>query len=333
MILVSLGAEAGGWQQPPGVFSLRLALKPGVCRVENARVMTRDPRAADDQGQSSPSPDMQSTALTTGEEGGEAEDEYLEAFLESDREEEEDEANDTEVLGNELETDPGELALCRAESAKRTAPIEAGEHVVAQGECFTQIAFRAGFHPDTLWKHAANADLRKKRKNPHVLMAGDTVVVPEKQPGNASCGTEESHLFRRKGVPSRFTLILDEMGKPRANEAYRLIIDDSIVAEGVTDEDGSIAAAISPVAAHGLLLLGEDRERIPLDFGCVDPITEVSGVQTRLQNLGYYLGEVDGELTDETRDAITDFQRAEDLPPDGELTGQTRQILLKRHGG
>jgi N-acetylmuramoyl-L-alanine amidase len=79
-------------------------------------------------------------------------------------------------------------------------------------------------------------------------------------------------------------------------------------------------------------LLGEKQEQFAIDFGWIDPIEEVSGVKSRLYNLGFYEGEIDDELTPETTTAIAEFQRAVYLPGEGELTDETKQALVAAHG-
>ncbi|MCY7375531.1 MAG: peptidoglycan-binding protein [Pyrinomonadaceae bacterium] len=101
---------------------------------------------------------------------------------------------------------------------------------------------------------------------------------------------------------------------------------------GQTDETGTLTAMIPPKARYGLLLLGEKREEITINFGYVDPIEEVSGVQTRLQNLGFYEGEIKDELSPETVAAIAEFQRSVELSGEGDLNEETRQKLVEAHG-
>jgi peptidoglycan hydrolase-like protein with peptidoglycan-binding domain len=58
----------------------------------------------------------------------------------------------------------------------------------------------------------------------------------------------------------------------------------------------------------------------------------VSGVQARLQNLGYYEGEVDGELGPETQDAIRAFQDDHALDATGEISADLLDALENKHG-
>ena len=119
-------------------------------------------------------------------------------------------------------------------------------------------------------------------------------------------------------------MTLLDLGVPRANRRYILIVDGKWK-EGQTDENGTLGEAIPPGAREGLLLVGDQREEIAIDFGHIDPIEEISGVKSRLKNLGFYEGSVDDEFTPETTAAIAEFQRKAELPGNGELNDQTRR--------
>jgi Putative peptidoglycan binding domain len=200
------------------------------------------------------------------------------------------------------------------------------------GDCFINISTQEGFFWDTIWNHPQNAALRRRRKHLNILKEGDEVFIPDRTIKEISRETDKTHYFVRKGFPARFTLTLLDMGQPRANERYVLIVGGKSQ-EGRTGPDGKLSEPIPPDARNGLLLLGENEEEITIDFGYVDPIEEISGVKSRLQNLGFYDGEVDDELTTETVGSVAEFQRSVALPGEGELNEETRQALVIAHGG
>lgn len=53
----------------------------------------------------------------------------------------------------------------------------------------------------------------------------------------------------------------------------------------------------------------------------------VTDIQTALQNSGYYKGVVDGKSGPLTKKAITDFQKANGLEPDGKVGSKTWAVL------
>ena len=205
------------------------------------------------------------------------------------------------------------------------------KHKVKQGECISSIAELYGFFPDTLWDDPANAELKEKRKNPNTLLQGDVVVIPDKQLGNESAATEEQHRFRKKGVPAKLVLYLRCGSKPRSNETYKLNIDGSWT-EGTTTEEGKIEIAIPPGAETGELYIGELQEKYPLLFGYIDPVSEISGAQSRLRNMGLYDGVVNGVLDERTEKAIRLFQRTYEIPESGELDETTQSELKEVYG-
>jgi N-acetylmuramoyl-L-alanine amidase len=209
--------------------------------------------------------------------------------------------------------------------------VGSGEYVVKPGECLNSIAYEHGFFVGTLWKLPENSELKSARKDPNVLVSGDRVHIPELRQREESCATEKLHRFKRKGVPAKFTITLNDLGKPRANEEYVLDVDGKLIS-GKTDGEGTLSASIPPNAKTGRLRVGKDQEEILISFGHIDPISTLSGVQGRLQNLGLYFGPVDGRLNPETRSAIAEFQRQQNISGEGKLDDKTRQAILQANG-
>lgn len=198
----------------------------------------------------------------------------------------------------------------------------------------SSIAMDHGFYWETLWNDPANAELKEKRKDPNILYAGDVVEIPEKRLREESGATAAKHRFRRKGRPEILRIrLLDRFDEPRAKIPYRLIIEGD-TRQGVTNGDGELKEPIPPNARSGRLIVGEDPDvtEIPLKLGHLDPITELSGIQMRLMNLGYQCVSSDGELNEETREALRQFQRNYRLEPTGEPDESTKQTLVERHG-
>jgi N-acetylmuramoyl-L-alanine amidase len=206
-------------------------------------------------------------------------------------------------------------------------------HFVKQGDCMNTIACQYGFFWETLWNHERNAELKKKRQDPNVLMAGDQVFIRDKRVKEESGATGQTHTFRLKGVPVklRFQLV-DFDGSPRAGEKYTLTVDGS-KRSGVTGEDGEISEVIPPQAKKAKLEIIDTGEEYDFDLGHVNPVEYASGVQARLKNLGYYKGEITSTLDDETKEAIRRFQRAHGLPETGDTDSQTLDLLRETHLG
>jgi len=204
-------------------------------------------------------------------------------------------------------------------------------HTVKQGECLESIAHQYGFFWQTLWNDPNNAALKAKRKDPNVLLAGDSVFVLEKRAAEKAGATEERHRFRRKGVPSVFQLQLFRQDEPRAKEPYVLDIDGTLIT-GTTNSNGVLRCVIPPDAKVGKLQLTRSAEEFLLDLGHLDPVDELTGMQARLKNLGFYRGQVDGLLGPQTEQAIRAFQEKHGLSVTGKNDDATRRKLQDMHG-
>lgn len=205
-------------------------------------------------------------------------------------------------------------------------------HVVKQGDCMSSIADQYGFFWQTLWNHERNAELKERRRDPNVLMAGDRVFIPDVRAKEESGETTRVHTFRLKGVPVKLNIqLMDINGQFRANVRYTLTVDGRRTT-GVSGDDGMVSMVIPPRAKKGQLSL-ETGEEYELDLGYMNPVEYASGVQARLKNLGYYKGDISGTLDEETRKAIRRFQRDKNLPETGEADQATRDALLAEHQG
>lgn len=203
-------------------------------------------------------------------------------------------------------------------------------HEVKQGECMESIARRYGFFWETLWNHPKNANLKQVRKNPNVLLPSDSVFIPEMEQKTVSLGTNATHRFRKKGVPSCLKIKVEIDGEARANERYIIEIDGQVFS-GTTDGDGGLEIPLPPEAKRGKLVIGE--EEYDLLLGAIDPIDEAAGIQGRLLSMGYDCGSIDGDLGPRTQVALCEFQEDYDLDVTGELDNATKAKIEEVYGG
>jgi len=206
-------------------------------------------------------------------------------------------------------------------------------YIVQQGDCLSSIAEAYGHFWKTVWNHPENAKLKAARGSPDVLRAGDEVLVPELQLKQKPGATEKKHRFRRKGVPQRVVIQLKKDGEVLADQEYVLRIEDEYFS-GRTDGQGRLSHPVPPTARAGCLTVGSGRtaRTVLLRLGYVDPVSEISGLQGRLKNLGYDCGPASGALTEETKAAVSAFQADHELEVTGEADESTREKLRKEHG-
>lgn len=208
------------------------------------------------------------------------------------------------------------------------------QHSATQGDCISSIAFDNGLFWETIWNHPENQALKDQRKDPNILLPGDVVFVPDKRLKEADLALTATHTFRMKGVPAKLNLRLMVDGKPRANQPYTFYLDGRVIT-GLTDPDGYVKRSIPPNARQAQLVIGEGDDRMEYDLalGHLNPADALSGVQSRLRNLGYYSGPIDGSMSETTKLAIEAFQASSGLEITGAADEPTQDKLRNSHEG
>jgi hypothetical protein len=218
-----------------------------------------------------------------------------------------------------------------ADEPADAGPVGQGEHVVGPGDCISSIAKQFGFLWETVWDDPANATLKTTRKDPNVWLPGDRVTIPVKNTKTEPGQTEMRHRFKRKGEPTKLRLRILDQDKPRANEPYTLDIEGQIFT-GTTDAEGRLEQVIPATAKTGTLKVGQDEDEYVLELGDIDPVSSITGLQGRLNNLGYPCGAVDGILGPRTEQALQIFQREHQLTESGKPDQATQDKLVEVHG-
>jgi hypothetical protein len=215
----------------------------------------------------------------------------------------------------------------------------ATNHLVRQGECLSSIATQYGFAEwRTIYDHPRNAELRRLRPNPNIIHPGDTVFIPDRQEKKAACTTGRVHEFEVHLADVMLRLVfVDDEEKPLAGRRYELKAGGR-THTGKTSSKGRIEIRIPARENAGELSLwledaGAERPGAVygLRIGNLDPGTETSGVQGRLNNLGFDPGPVDGLENPRTRAAIRSFQMRCGLKDSGVMDEATRDRLRNMH--
>ena len=208
-------------------------------------------------------------------------------------------------------------------------------HTVQQGECALSIATANGLFWETLWNHPDNAKLKASRKDPFQLVEGDKLKVPDAIERTLRVSTGHRHVVRLKGIPASVHLQVFSAGtEPMADQPFELKVGGKTV-KGRTTGDGIVQAFVPHDETEGELKVGEGDDQIKLEIkiGHLDPPTETSGVQSRLANLGFFQGELDGKESEALTAAIAAFQQDAGLDASGEADAATLAELESHHGG
>jgi hypothetical protein len=208
-------------------------------------------------------------------------------------------------------------------------------HTIAAGECVSSVACDYGFFPDTIWKDAANAELKRLRKDPNTLRAGDVLVIPDKRTNTETKADKQRHRFRRKGVPEVLRIQFLVGGAARANEPYQLEVDGHILSSGdkSTDAEGYVEHPIPPGARRAIIRFGGGTEEYVFQLGRLEPVDTLPGLKGRLKCLGFFAGPEDDQATDELRAAVGEYQAQRGLSVTGEPDAATRQQIETECGG
>ncbi len=211
-------------------------------------------------------------------------------------------------------------------------------YIVEQGDHLSQIAKKYGF-PDfhVIWDHPENADLKKLRKNPNVLFPGDEVFIPDMEERIENGSTEQKHKFVVNKKTLKLRLVLEDIyEKPIAGAACALIVGGEAL-QLTTTSDGKLEHEIPLDATDATLVIRGDQtpfgdNPFPVKIGSLDPVDEVSGQIARLNNLGYFPGEEDGDDSGAFESAVEEFQCDQGLTVDGICGPNTQAKLLQIHG-
>ncbi len=219
-------------------------------------------------------------------------------------------------------------------------------HRVQQGECLSTIAdlYRIGTW-QSLHDHPNNAALKKARPNPGVLLPGDQVFVPEREEKDAKLvarPTGQVHEFKLSARMARLLVVLkDADDKPFEGKKFIVTVGDRDI-PGETGDDGLVEVVIPVTARRATLrawLYDDDDPDDPdidhdLLLGHLDPPNTISGIQARLQNLGFRVT-VDGVMGRETLRAIEHFRAKYGVVRKGKepIDDALCEALQKQHEG
>jgi len=218
------------------------------------------------------------------------------------------------------------------------------EHIVHEGEHLAGIAAQHGFSSiDPILAAPENAEFKKQRPNPNILVAGDKIVIPDRQTKEEVAATGQRTKFQLTGLGL-------ELHVKVVNQGFEPFSGDVVLKEGATSTpmkpNGDVFEAfLDPDAKQAELrfpISETERKRPPitLEPGRLDPLETLPGQQQRLNNLGYFAGFVKTDATDPKKIdpqflwAVQEFQ-CDHMGPkeaDGVIGKKTLDKLKEVHG-
>lgn len=226
-----------------------------------------------------------------------------------------------------------------ASDIEEVTPTGQGDWTVEAGDSIDSIAEQTGHFWQTLWDLPDNAGLKDARASRTVLLPGDKVTVPDIRQKQETRAVDLVHRFKRKGVPAEIKFQVqktDGTGNPDCE--YTLIVGKRVY-KGKTDPDGMIHHYVSPSAKEAKLSVLTDPKdpsivsRWVMKVGHLQPLQTIEGMQSRLNNLGYDCGKVDGAFGAKTQLALDRFLTALGLPIDEGYDEAAQDALRDCHGG
>jgi murein L,D-transpeptidase YcbB/YkuD len=216
-------------------------------------------------------------------------------------------------------------------------------HTVEQGETLLALASANGLDSwEDIVNASENASIKDTLTDPGIVKPGISLFIPNKTMKQQPSAVDAKHPFQVKRPKAWLRLAMkDADGTALANCKYELTVAGTTTS-GTIAAGGVIEQAVPIDTTAGKLkvsITDTTFEEWELKIGWMDPISEESGVQARLANLGFDFGddlagavkafqarvglEVTGTIDDTLRDKLkTYYDPAEDetsldvAPPD-----------------
>jgi len=158
-----------------------------------------------------------------------------------------------------------------AKGGQANRPVGQGNYVIQTGESIGGLAAANGLSWEKLWNDPGNAEVKRVRKHPGMIQAGDRLHIPPKQPKTVTVAAKKKHRFRRVGVPAPVRLQFHAFGQARKGEKYELEVDGKIIQKGKLDAKGGLEAPVPPDSRKATVYLGDTREAREVDLGAQSP--------------------------------------------------------------
>jgi len=140
-------------------------------------------------------------------------------------------------------------------------------------------------------------------------------------------------------APSDYAMARFELqtaaGEPHEDHTCQLLLGDTVL-EAIASANGYVEFVVPAAPADAILVIsdaqGTQRQERPIHLGALAPVDEDAGVQGRLSNLGFDVHPSTSPAPEAVSGAVSAFQDQCEIPPTGEVCGETRDALALHHG-
>ncbi len=216
------------------------------------------------------------------------------------------------------------------------------KHKVVQGESLSSIASHYGFNTiDSIYNHSNNSDFKALRSNPDIIHVGDEVFIPELSPAKYKIELNKKVTFIRKYPKELLSLLInfEEDEENQGGDKDAILIVNDVEYPSKSDSSGLVKWKLPKTSKRtGLVKLflepdqNEATHAFEVKLGDLNPVSENTGVQARLNGLGFHCGNIDNKIKDKSEEAIRKFQKVNNLVVDGIAGTNTQQALENKYG-
>jgi hypothetical protein len=197
-------------------------------------------------------------------------------------------------------------------------------HTVVQGDTLLALASTNGLDSwEDIVNASENASIKDTLTDPGILKPGVSLFIPNKTMKQQPSAIDAKHPFNIKRPKAWLRIAIKNAdGTALANCKYELTAAGKTTS-GTIAADGIIEQAVPIDTTSGSLKVWTTEttfEQWELKIGWMDPISEDSGVQSRLANLGFDFG-------DDLAKAVMAFQARIGLTPTGTIDDALREKL------
>lgn len=211
-------------------------------------------------------------------------------------------------------------------------------YVVRQGDHLARLAYIHGFDAAEVWNHERNAELRAMGRTPEILAPGDVLYLPLKPKEGLSFSAFTSNRYRAQVPKVKVAMVFKDADRVLANEPYEIhgLGTDGSSGQGETrstDGQGKVELELPVTTREVTIVFPNQNVAYEVRVGDMDPVTEIMGIQKRLENLGYFpRTEDNGAEAAYMSGAVSAFQKRHGLSPTGTIDEKTSQLLKDEHG-